>query len=65
MTAVRLPLEYYTPATDFVAIDASGGYVNLDVNLDSQAERASVTLTAGEARALAAMLDHYASELDR
>jgi hypothetical protein len=66
MTIVRLPLQQYTPDKDRIEVGVYEGFVHLDVYLEGQGvERVSVSLLGDEARALAAMLDHQASELNR
>jgi hypothetical protein len=61
MTAIRIPIKEETGG--HLEVDVEEGYVCLSLHLDG--ERKVTVLDVDEARALAAMLDHQASELDR
>jgi hypothetical protein len=66
VSAIRLPLEQYSPPDDHIEVDSYEGLVHVDIHLGdlmASSERISVSLAPPEARALASMLTHHAGEV--
>lgn len=67
---LRIPLDHHRPGSDGITVDVDGdGYVSLSIDPDAGETLDDRTfnrnLLAGEARALAAALWHFAAEAER